>query len=267
VKSFSGGNLRTYLSRNYRGPEMVVAATGAVEHDAVVTAVDKLFGQFNGPEAPMPEPARFHGGARVETRDLEQVHIAIAMEGVPQKDPSLYSLQVFTNVLGGGMSSRLFQEAREKRGLCYTVSAFHMPYSDTGMFGVYAGTDAADLNELLRVVVSETATTAANLSEAEVSRAKAQMKAGLLMALESSGARAEQIARQMIVYGRPIPLDEIVAKVEAVTVESARAAGSALIARNRPAIAAVGPGTGLESAVAIVESLTRPMTGSTDARS
>jgi predicted Zn-dependent peptidase len=195
------------------------------------------------------------------------VHIAIAMEGVPQKDPSLYSLQVFTNVLGGGMSSRLFQEAREKRGLCYTISAFHMPYSDTGMFGLYAGTDASDLNELVRVMINEAVAAAADLTEAEVARAKAQMKAGLLMALESSGARAEQIARQMIVYGRPIPLDEIVAKVEAVTVESARAAGSALVARNRPAIAALGPGSGLESAVAIVDSLTSPLINRTNAKS
>jgi len=267
VKSFNGANLRTYLARNYRGPEMVVAAAGAVEHDAVVAAVEKLFGQFNGPEAPMPEPAKFHGGSRVETRDLEQVHIAIAMEGLPMKDPNLYSLQVFTSVLGGGMSSRLFQEAREKRGLCYTISSFHMPYTDTGMFGLYAGTDASDLNELMRVAVDQTATIAADLTEGEVSRAKAQMKAGLLMALESSGARAEQIARQMIAYGRPIPLEEIVAKVEAVTVESARAAGSALIARNRPAIAALGPGTGLESAVAIVESLTRPMVNGSKGKS
>ena len=114
---------------------------------------------------------------------------------------------------------------------------------------------SADLDELMRVAVSAIAATAADLTEAEVARAKAQMKAGLLMALESSGARAEQIARQMIAYGRPIPLEEVVAKVEAVTVASARAAGASLIARNRPAIVALGPGSGLESAVAIVESL------------
>jgi len=255
VRSFNGSHLQAYLKRNYCGPDMVVAATGAVEHDAIVAEVERLFGRFNGPAAPLPLLARFHGGTRIERRDLEQVHIAVALEGVPQKDPSLYSLQVFSNVLGGGMSSRLFQEAREKRGLCYTISAFHAPYTDTGMFGLYAGTDSADLDELMRVAVSAIAATAADLTEAEVARAKAQMKAGLLMALESSGARAEQIARQMIAYGRPIPLEEVVAKVEAVTVASARAAGASLIARNRPAIVALGPGSGLESAVAIVESL------------
>jgi predicted Zn-dependent peptidase len=179
------------------------------------------------------------------------------MPGLPQRDPNLFSMQVFTSVLGGGMSSRLFQEVREIRGLCYAIYAFHAPYSDTGMFGLYAGTDASDLPELMRVVVAEIANASETITEVEVARAKAQMKAGLLMALESSGARAEQLARHMLAWGRPMPLSELVAKIEAVTVESARAAGRALIARGRPAIAALGPGTGLESAASIVESLVR----------
>src|SRR5215210_4939592 len=182
-------------------------------------------------------------GARLGTRELEQVHLALALEGVPQRDPSLYSLQVFTNVLGGGMSSRLFQELREVRGLCYAIYTYHSPYSDTGVFGLYAGTDANDAPELMQVVLDEIAEAAENLNETEVARAKAQMKAGLLMALESSSARAEQLARQIIAYNRPIPLEEIVAKVEAVTVKSARAAGRALLARRQPALAALGTGT------------------------
>jgi predicted Zn-dependent peptidase len=177
---------------------------------------------------------------------------------VPVKDPQLYSLQVFTSVLGGGMSSRLFQEVREIRGLCYTIQAFHMPYSDTGLFGLYAGTDEADAPELMRVVIDQIESATETLNDAEIARAKAQMKAGLLMTLESSEARLGQIARQMLAYGRPVPLEEIVAKVEAVTVESARAAGRALIARGRPAIAALGPGNGLESTAAIAEGLVRP---------
>jgi predicted Zn-dependent peptidase len=194
---------------------------------------------------------------KIETRELEQAHIAVALEGVPQRDPSLYSLQVFASVLGGGMSSRLFQEVREIRGLCYSIYAFHAPYSDTGLFGLYAGTDATDAAELMRVVVAELTAAVDTVTEVEIQRAKAQMKAGLLMALESSGARAEQLARQMIVFGRPMPLDEIVGRIEAVTVESARAAGRALMRRSRPAIAALGPGAGLESAAAIAESLAR----------
>jgi predicted Zn-dependent peptidase len=257
VRSFNSARIRAYLSRNYRAPDMLVAAAGAVEHERIVAEAEKRFASFVGPAAPAPEPAHFGGGTRVETRDLEQVHIALALQGLPVRDEQLYSLQVFTSVLGGGMSSRLFQEVREKRGLCYSIHAFHMPYADTGLFALYAGTDEIDAPELMRVVIDEVANATETLNETEVARAKAQMKASLLMALESSEARLGQIARQMLAYGRPIPLDEIVAKVDAVTVASARAAGRALIGRGRPAIAALGPGNGLESTAAIAESLVR----------
>ena len=257
VRSFQDGTLRDYLGRHYRAPDIVVAAAGAVDHGAVVAEVDKRFSSFTGPASPLPEPAKFGGGSRVEKRELEQVHIAMALPGVAVTDDALYSLQVFTNILGGGMSSRLFQEARERRGLCYSIYSFHIPYSDTGMFGLYAGTDAADTAELMRVIVGEILGAADSISEPEIARSKAQMKAGLLMALESSGARIEQLARQMITRGRPIPVDELVEKVEAVTVESARAAGRALIARGKMATAVIGLGSGLESAAAIAETLTR----------
>jgi predicted Zn-dependent peptidase len=257
VRSFDEAKLRDYLAGHYRAPDIVVAAAGAVDHAAVVADVEKRFASFNGPASPAPEPARFGGGARIEKRELEQVHIALALPGVAQNDPGLYSLQMFNNVLGGGMSSRLFQEAREKRGLCYSIYSFHAPYTDVGMFGLYAGTDATDASELMRLIVDEIAKAADTITEAEIARAKAQMKAGLLMALESSGDRIGQLARHMLAWGRPIPLDELVAKVEAVTVESARAAGRALIGRGKPAIAVLGLGSGLENAAAIAETLTR----------
>ena len=257
VRSFNSARLRSYLARNYRAPDMLVAAAGAVEHKEIVAEAERRFSSFIGPAAPAPERAHFGGGTRVETRDLEQVHIALALQGLPVGDEELYSLQVFTAVLGGGMSSRLFQEVREMRGLCYTIHAFHMPYSDIGLFGLYAGTDEADAPELMRVVIDQISGATETLNEQEVNRAKAQMKAGLLMALESSEARLGQLARQMLAYGRPIPLEEIVGRVEAVTVESARAAGRALIGRSAPAIAALGPGNGLESIAAIAESLSR----------
>jgi predicted Zn-dependent peptidase len=257
VRSFDPARLRGHLARNYRAPDMLVAAAGAIEHARIVEEVERRFKSFGGPAAPAPEAARFAGGSRVETRDLEQVHIALALQGIPVGDAQLYSLQVFVNVLGGGMSSRLFQEVREQRGLCYAIHAFHLPFSDTGLFALYAGTDETDAPELMRVVIDVIGKATETLDQAEVDRAKAQMKAGLLMALESSEARTGQLARQMLAYGRPIPLDEIVAKVDAVTVASARAAGAALIARGRPAIAALGPGSGLESTAAIAESLVR----------
>jgi predicted Zn-dependent peptidase len=257
VRTFDAGKLRGYLGRNYRAPNMVIAAAGAVDHDAIVADVERRFAGLTGPAAPPAEPARFNGGVRTEKRKLEQTHITLALEGVPTGHPDLYSLQVFTSALGGGMSSRLFQEVREKRGLCYAIYSFHWPYSDMGLFGLYAGTDPGDADELMRVVVDQIATTADTLSDPEVARAKTQMKAGLLMALESSGARAEQVARQMMAYGRPLPLEEVVAKVEAVTVETARAAGRALIGRSRPAIAVLGPSSKLESTATIAETLSR----------
>ena len=257
VRSFDRKRLAHYLKRNYRAPDMLVVAAGAVDHKAVVHEVEARFASFTGPAAPLPEPARFVGGSHIETRNLEQVHVALAMQGLPQRDPELFSLQVFTSVLGGGMSSRLFQEVREIRGLCYSIYAFHAPYADVGMFGLYSGTDATDVPELMRVVVDQIGNAAETLNEAEVNRATVQMKASLLMALESSGARAEQLARQMFAWERPVPLEELVARIESVTVERARAAGRALIARGRPAIAAVGPGPGLESAATIAESLVR----------
>jgi predicted Zn-dependent peptidase len=257
VRSFDRGRLAGYLAGHYRAPDMIVVATGAVEHRAVVEEVERRFVRFGGSPKPARDAARFVGGSHIEARDLEQVHVALAMQGLPTRDPGLYSLQVFTSALGGGMSSRLFQEVREQRGLCYSIYAFHAPYSDTGMFGLYAGTDAADLAELMRVVVGEINAAAESIDAAEVARAKAQMKAGLLMALESSSARAEQLARQILSWGRPIPLEELIGRIEAVTVESARAAGRALIARGRPAVAALGAGPGLESAATIVDSLAR----------
>jgi predicted Zn-dependent peptidase len=237
---------------------MVVAAAGAVDHARVVEDVTQRFASFNGDSAPKPVPAAFgKGGSRVVHRDLEQAHLTLALEGVPQTDPSLFSLQVFANILGGGMSSRLFQEVRENRGLCYSIYTFHAPYSDTGFFGLYTGTDPADAPEMMEVVVDIIGDAVETLTDTEVARAKAQMKAGLLMALESCSSRAEQLARHVLAYGRPQTLPEMVAKIEAVSVESTRDAARTLLARSRPAVVALGTGRGLDSAVTFAEGLTR----------
>jgi predicted Zn-dependent peptidase len=257
LKGFDRDKLRGYLSTHYRGPDMVVSAAGAVDHARIVEDVTQRFGGFNSTAAPKPLPAAFgKGGSKVVHRDLEQAHLTLALEGVPQADPSLFSLQVFTNILGGGMSSRLFQEVRENRGLCYSVYTFHAPYSDTGFFGLYTGTDPADAPEMMEVVVDIIGDAVETLTDAEVARAKAQMKAGLLMALESCSSRAEQLARHILAYGRPQTLQEMVAKIDAVSVESTRDAARTLLARSRPAVVALGSGRGLDSAVTFAEGLT-----------
>ena len=190
-------------------------------------------------------------------RELEQAHLTLALEGVPQSDLSLFSLQVFTNILGGGMSSRLFQEVREKRGLCYSIYTFHAPYTDTGFFGLYTGTDPGDAPEMMEVIVDVINDAVETLTEAEIARAKAQMKAGLLMALESCSSRAEQLARHILAYGRPLTVEELVARIDAVSVESTRNAARGLLSRSRPAVVALGSGRGLDTAVAFAEGLTR----------
>jgi predicted Zn-dependent peptidase len=257
VKGFKSTHLKTYLAAHYQAPNMVLAAAGAVDHESLLAEAERLLLPLDPGTAPLPAPAAYRGGVARNEKSFEQTHLVLAFEAPPYRHADYFAAQVCAGALGGGMSSRLFQEVREQRGLCYAIYAFHAPYSDTGMFGLYAGTDATDVAELMRVVVEEINGAAETINEAEVARAKAQMKAGLLMALESSGARAEQLARQMLHWGRPIPLDELVGKIEAVTIESARAAGRALIACGGPAVAALGPGGGLESAATIADSLVR----------
>lgn len=256
LKAFSSDTLRGYLEKHYRGPSMVVSAAGAVDHASVVADVEERFAKFAGPSAPEPMAAKFGGGSRVVHRDLEQAHLTFGLEGVSQSDPSLFSMQVFSSILGGGMSSRLFQEVREKRGLCYSIYTFHMAYSDTGFFGLYTGTDPNDAPEMMEVVVDEMQAAVETLTETEINRAKAQMKAGLLMALESCGARAEQLARHILSFGRPLPVDELIARIDNVSLESTRDVARLLLARSKPAVVALGSGRGLEKAVGFAEGLT-----------
>jgi predicted Zn-dependent peptidase len=259
LSTFDRNKLHDYLTRHYRGPEMVVSAAGAVDHKSVVGEAEKRFAKFDGEPAPKPVPAMFgKGGSRVVQRELEQAHLTLALEGLPQSDLALFSLQVFTNILGGGMSSRLFQEVREKRGLCYSIYAFHAPYSDTGFFGLYTGTDPSDAPEMMDVIVDQVNEASETLTEAEIARAKAQMKAGLLMGLESCSARAEQMARHILAYGRPLSSEELVSRIDAVSVETTRNAARALLTRSRPAVVALGSGRGLDNAVSSAEGLSRP---------
>src|SRR5258705_11378426 len=154
LQKFDRDMLSNYLSTHYRGPNMVVAAAGAVDHKRVVEEVAQKFASFDAAPSPKPQPAMFgKSGSRGVHRDLEQAHLTLALEGVPQTDLSLFSMQVFTNTLGGGMSSRLFQEVREKRGLCYSSYTFHASYADTRFFILYICTERADAPEMIEVIV------------------------------------------------------------------------------------------------------------------
>ncbi|HYH39630.1 MAG TPA: pitrilysin family protein [Azospirillum sp.] len=235
-----------YLGRHYSGPAIVLAAAGRIEHDAFVAMAEKAFAHLPNTTHPEPEAARYRGGDFREERDLEQLHLVLGFDGVGIHDPDFYAHSVLSTLLGGGMSSRLFQEIREKRGLVYSIYTFTGGYRDGGLFGVYAGTGEGEVEELVPVVCDEIVKVADGVSEDELARARAQMKAGTLMALESTMSRCEQLGQQLLVYGRPIPVEEIVTRIEGVDAAAITAAARRL-RQCRPTVAALGPVHRLEA--------------------
>ncbi len=247
VSGFTQEHLRTYSNANYRAGGMTFVASGAVSHDEMVKLVAEKFANLRSGPTPPPLPARYAGGDIRVVEDLEQAHIAYALPGVSATDADFYVAQVYVTALGGGMSSRLFQEAREKRGLCYAISAFAQASKDSGTIGIYTGTGETEAGEISAVIAGEMENLAATATEAEVSRAKAQMKSSLLMGLERPGQRAEQIAGQMFTHGRVLPIEELTARLDAVDAAAVRRFGERVMAAAEPAIAAIGPIGKLES--------------------
>ncbi len=187
------------------------------------------------------EPARFVSGERREIKLLEQAHFTLALEAPGYRDDAFYTAQIFASAFGGGMSSRLFQEAREKRGLCYSIFAQIGSYSDTGLMTVYAGTSGDDIKGLAGLTVDELKRAASDISDAEVARARAQMKAGLLMGLESPSSRAERLARLIGIWGRVPDLSETVAKIDALEASDVHAFAAQLATSGAAAMALYGP--------------------------
>lgn len=243
-----------YIAGHYGAPGMVLTAAGRIEHDRMVDLAFKAFGDLPSGAPPKPESASYTGGDFREDRDLEQMHLVLGFDGVGVHDPDFYAHSVLSTLLGGGMSSRLFQEVREKRGLVYSIYTFTGGYHDGGLFGVYAGTGEDEVAELVPVVCDEIAKVGADVTEDEVARARAQLKAGTLMALESTMSRCEQLGQQILIYDRPVPVEEIVAKIDGVDRDAVVKAASRLRA-SRPTVAALGPIAKLESYDRIAERL------------
>ena len=240
VQSVMSPMLDRYLSEHYRGPSMVLAAAGALDHDQVVELAGERFGDMAADPDARPAAARYHGGDRREPRDLQETQIMVGFEGRPYTSDTYYTAQMLASIMGGGMSSRLFQEVREKRGLCYSIYAFHWGFSDTGIFGVHAATGPDDVAELMPVVLGELERAAHDIDGRELDRARAQLRAGLLMTLESPAARAGQLARQMLLFGRVIPVDELVATINAISVADVRRLAEGIFTGSRPTVSAVG---------------------------
>ena len=253
VRAIGSDTLRAYLTNHYGAGEMVLVGSGAIEPQAFFDLAEKHFGRWHSGVANGHAPAEFKAGEKREIRELEQAHLALAFDGVSYDHPDSYTSQVYATVLGGGMSSRLFQEAREKRGLCYSIFSYAGSMIDGGSLGVYAGTSPKDANALISVVAEQMHALGQNATEAEAARARAQLKAGLLMGLESPSQRAEQIARQILIFGRAIPIPEMIAKVDAVDADRVRHFARQVTQKSKPAFAALGPVAKLDRFNTIVE--------------
>lgn len=243
VSAITADNLRGFLAAHYRAPHLVISAAGAVDHATMTRHAEALFSTLDVQPQEPEVPARYVGGVRHSTKSFEQSHLLAGFRSPSYRDPSFYAAQVLSGVLGGGMSSRLFQEARENRGLCYSIYSSAWGVGDTGMLAIHASTGGEMMAELIEVIRGELTGMALKAApEREVARARAQLKAGLLMGLESCSVRAEQMARQLLVAGRLIPQEEIVAKIDDVTPESVRALAEQMLRRAPLSIAVVGAG-------------------------
>ena len=234
-----------YLRDHYGAQRMVLAAAGNLEHERLVDLADGLLSTLPAERSIITEPACYAGGEHREDRDLEQLHLVVGFPGVVIGDPDYYAASVLSTAFGGGMSSRLFQEIREKRGLVYAIHSFVHGYRDGGLFGIYAGTGEAEVAELVPALCDEAMKLRDGLTATELNRAKAQMKAGLLMSLESTSARCEQLAQHLLIYGTPFDPGEIVRRLDAVD-ESAIRRVMALWRSAPPTLVALGPLSRLE---------------------
>lgn len=229
-----------WRNRNYWGSRIVVAAAGNISHQEFATEAQRLLGTVAPGHEPQRECPSFQPTACTAEKPLDQAHLVLTFQAPSYRDPEIYVLQVLSNILGGGMSSRLFQEVREKRGLCYSVFSFGSAYEDVGQVGVYAATSPEHSNDLLGLTSGIMMSMAGDVTEAEVARAKSQLKASLVMNLESASSRADQIARQFLAFGEVPQMSALMQKIDAVTPAQVRDLAQRLFRNQTPAFSAVG---------------------------
>ncbi|NNF77983.1 MAG: insulinase family protein [Rhizobiales bacterium] len=245
VKGYNGEAIAAYRDQHYAAPSILVSAAGAIEHERLVDLAQSALSSLPTTAGPKWDNANYGGGVHLVKKPLEQTHVVLCFQAPGYLSKDIYALQVLSGVLGGGMSSRLFQEVREKRGLCYSIFAYASAYEDTGLLNVYAATGSQETGELVDVVSDQLRSIASSVTEEEIKRARSQLKAGLMMSLESSSARANQIARQMLIHNRVVSPEEIIKKIDAVDVAAISKLASGLFERARPSLGAVGDLSGL----------------------
>lgn len=241
VRSFTRETLINQIQTYYHAPSMLLISAGAVDHAQMVALAQEKFAKLSSGKGTVAASGNYVGGEHRGSDDLEQAHLALAFRGFRSNDEDNYAVQVYSTVLGGGMSSRLFQEAREKRGLCYSIHTFGASFSDTGLFGVYAGTSEADTADLIAVIAGEMKSMVTTVTEDEVLRARAQMKSGLLMGLEQSSSRCEQMAGQWFTFGRLLDTRELITKIDSVDVNAVTRIAERVLRSGPLTMSALGP--------------------------
>jgi predicted Zn-dependent peptidase len=242
VCSISSDTLRNYISKQYSAQRIIISAAGKIDHATLVSIAAEAFSNMQNLEFDQYiEPAEYLGGTLRQNRDLEQVHILLGANGFAYEDENFYPASVFSALFGGGMSSRLFQKIREERGLVYSIYSFLTSAADSGLFGIYAGTGPEEADKLLPLLRDEIDIICSgdNITIDEVARARAQLKASVLMARESTSARAEQLARQLMIFKRPKSLSETVEKIENVSIESVLKSAQKIFSSN-PTMVSLG---------------------------
>ena len=233
VGRVSVGDLHAWRSERYRAGSLILVAAGKVDHEALVALAERHFDGLPAGKIAAPEGGRYTGGARIGRLKSEQAHLALGFPAPAQLADDYYAARFFSDIVGGGASSRLFQQVREDRGLAYSVYSSLQPFSDAGLFYIYAATARREASAAAALIEDVIAAAAADVTEREVERVRTQARASLLMSLESSWGQAHYVARQLAVHGRLVDPAEVVAELNAVTLDEVRAAGAKMLAGPR----------------------------------
>lgn len=242
IESFTREDLFGYISRQYGNENIVIACSGNFIEEECIGYLNKGLGLLKRSCEKRSEVTPvFNSGLNIASKDLSEAHVCLGIKGIPYGSEDRYSMHLLNTIFGSGYSSRLFQNVREKRGLVYSIYSFHMSYSDTGLWGVYAGTDKSHLNEVIDISIDEMRNLPITLTADELQRAKAQLKGNLILALESTSNKMTNIAKQEIYYGRYYSPAEVISLVESVTLDNIKDLAQRLVGDNPLAVTVYGP--------------------------
>jgi predicted Zn-dependent peptidase len=233
IEAIALQDLHDWRRTRYRACSLALVAAGKVDHDALVELASARFAELPSGVLDAPEPARFTGGAKVGRSKADQAHLALAFSAPAQRDPDYFAARFFSDIVGGGMSSRLFQQVREERGLAYSIYSQLAPYADAGLFYVYAATARRESAAAAQLIEEILAGAPSSLTPREVERVRTQARAGLLMSVESPWGQASYLARQLAVYGRLVEPAEVIADLQKVSLDEVAAAGAKVLAGPR----------------------------------